>query len=205
MFLPLNKISRVSRLYRSPAYLAWNIDIREEVHLDLDRAVALAGLAASALHVEAEPARLVAANVGLVGLGEQLANVVEDSRVGSGVRTRGPSDRRLVDGDDLVELLHAFDALVEAGRHLRGIDPLHQRPQEDLVDQGRLSRARDACDAHELAERELDADVLEIVLLRTHDGDDVAVAGTTSTGHRDGALPERYWPVMESLFLSSCL
>ena len=102
---------------------------------------------------------------------------------------RGPPDRRLVDGDDLVELLHAVDALVETGWHLRGVDPLHQRAQQDLVDQGRLSGTGHARDTDELPERELDADVLQVVLLGTHNRDDVAVPRTTSTGYRDGAFP----------------
>src|SRR3546814_1550973 len=41
--------------------VARHVDVGEEVHLDLDHAVALAGLAASALDVEAEAARAVAA------------------------------------------------------------------------------------------------------------------------------------------------
>ena len=182
-------LERVPVVPLALAHLAGNIDIRKEVHLDLDRAVTLAGLTAPTLHIETEPTRLVTANVGLVGLGEQLADVVENSRVGGGVRTRGPPDRRLVDGDDLVELLHALDALVEAGRHLRGVDPLHQRAQQDLVDQGRLSGTGHARDTDELPERELDADVLQVVLLGTHNRDDVAVPRTTSTGYRDGAFP----------------
>ena len=44
----------------SVADLAWDVDIGKEVHLDLYNAVALAGLAASALHVEGEPPRAVA-------------------------------------------------------------------------------------------------------------------------------------------------
>jgi hypothetical protein len=39
------------------AGLAGDIDVGQEVHLDLDDAIALAGLAAPALDVEAEPPR----------------------------------------------------------------------------------------------------------------------------------------------------
>src|SRR5687768_11057485 len=42
------------------ADLAGDVDIREELHLDLDDPVAGAGFAASTLHVEGEPARAVA-------------------------------------------------------------------------------------------------------------------------------------------------
>src|SRR6202030_1374427 len=43
------------------ADVAGDVDVRQKVHLDLDDAVALAGLAAAALDVEREAARLVAA------------------------------------------------------------------------------------------------------------------------------------------------
>jgi hypothetical protein len=69
------------------------------VHLDLDLAIAAADLAAAALDVEAEPARLIAARPGLASLGEELADVVEDARVRRRVGARGAPDRRLVDVD----------------------------------------------------------------------------------------------------------
>ena len=43
------------------AHVAGDVDVRQKVHLDLDDAVALAGLAAAALDVEREAAGLVAA------------------------------------------------------------------------------------------------------------------------------------------------
>ena len=53
------------------ADVAGDEDVGQEVHLDLDQPVALAGLAAAALDVEAEPARPVAARLGLGQPGEQ--------------------------------------------------------------------------------------------------------------------------------------
>src|SRR6056297_961670 len=50
--------------------LAWHVYVREEVHFDLQRAVAAARLASAALDVEAEPPRLVAADLRLRGRGE---------------------------------------------------------------------------------------------------------------------------------------
>src|SRR5262245_41127132 len=43
------------------AGVASDVDVRQEVHLDLDQAVTLAGLATAALDVERETARLIAA------------------------------------------------------------------------------------------------------------------------------------------------
>ena len=65
--------------------------------------------------VEAEAAWLVAARLGFRQLGEQLANVVEDLDVRRRIRARRPADRRLIDRDQLVELVEPFDLLVLAG------------------------------------------------------------------------------------------
>ena len=58
------------------ADLAGNVDVRQEVHLDLEDAVALAGLAAAAPDVEAEPSRAVAPHFGVLRLGKDRADVV---------------------------------------------------------------------------------------------------------------------------------
>ena len=75
------------------ADVAGDVDVGQEVHLDLDQPVALAGFAAAALDVEAEATGLVPADFRLVGLREQLADLVEHARVGRRVRARSSSDR----------------------------------------------------------------------------------------------------------------
>ncbi len=67
---------------RPLALLTFDVDVREEVHLDLDEPVALAGLAPPALEVEREPARLVAPDLRLLRLGKDLADIIEDLGVG---------------------------------------------------------------------------------------------------------------------------
>ena len=59
-------VERVAVVARALAHLARHVHVGEEVHLDLDRAVARARLAAAALHVEREAARLVAAHLRLL-------------------------------------------------------------------------------------------------------------------------------------------
>src|SRR5437870_4000445 len=56
------------------ALFAGHVHVGQEVHLDLDLAVAATDLAAPALDVEAEPARLVAARPRLLSLREQVAD-----------------------------------------------------------------------------------------------------------------------------------
>jgi len=66
--------------------LARHIDVGQEVHLDLDLAVALADLATAALDVEGEAPRLVAAGARLGRPREQVADLVEQADVGRRVR-----------------------------------------------------------------------------------------------------------------------
>src|SRR3712207_9107116 len=98
-------LQRLAVVPLAVALLARHVDVREEVHLDLDLAVAPADLAAPALDVEREAPRLVAARPRLLRLREQVADHVEQPRVRGGVRPRRAADRRLVDLDDLVELV----------------------------------------------------------------------------------------------------
>ena len=58
-------VERVAVVAGALAHLARHVDVGQEVHLDLDRAVAGARLAAAALDVEAEPPGQVAADLGL--------------------------------------------------------------------------------------------------------------------------------------------
>ena len=78
------------------ANLAGDVDVRQEVHLDLQRAVAAAGFAAPALDVEAEAPGRVATHLRLGGFREELAHPVEDTGVRRRVGARGAPDRALV-------------------------------------------------------------------------------------------------------------
>jgi hypothetical protein len=60
--LPLH-LQRFAVVAFAVAFLARHIDVGQEVHLDLDQAVAAAGFAPAALYVEAEPPGLVAARL----------------------------------------------------------------------------------------------------------------------------------------------
>ena len=193
-------LERLAVVALAVALLAGDVDVGQEVHLDLDLAVAAADLAAAALDVEAEAAGLVAARPRLLGLGEELADVVEDAGVGGRVGARRAPDRRLVDVDDLVDLAEAVDSVVGAGPKLRLVQAVGDRVVQGLVDQGRLARAGDAGDAAEDAERDRDVDPLQVVFagaahaqgagrfapLRRHL--DPALAREVLAGERGGVL-----------------
>src|SRR5690606_30059850 len=193
-----DRVALVVALQRLPvgagagARLAGDVDVGQEVHLDLDGAVAGARLAAAALDVEAEPARLVAAHLGLGRGREQLADVVEHAggrgRVGPG----RAADRRLVDVDDLVGQVDAVDPGVAAGDRAGAVELVGQRVVEDVVDQRGLARPGHAGDGGVQYERELDVDALEVVLAGALDGDLPLLVALAAGGRdRDGPAPRQ--------------
>src|SRR4051794_5380543 len=187
-------VERVAVVAGALAHLTRYVHVGEEVHLDLDRAVALARLAAAALHVEREAPGQIAAHLRFLRAGEERADLVEDAGVRSRVRTRCATDRRLVDVDDLVECLGAFDLLVPAGNLTRAVDLLHQRGVKDVADERALPAAAHARDCDETAERDLDVDLLQVVLAGAAHGEPVVARFAPQRGYLDLALPRQVLP-----------
>ena len=185
--LPLEAhLERLAVVAPPLAGLARHVHVRQEMHLDLDLAVALAGLAAAALDVEAEPAGLVAAHLRVGRERVELPDVGEEVGVGRRIRPRRPADRALVDLDHLVEHLDPLDALVLARLDPNPLEPVRERLVDDLVHERRLAGARDARDRDEAPDGELDVDVLEVVLCGAAHGEVAAILGPPLR-HRDRA------------------
>ena len=198
-------VERLAVVAAALALLAGHEDVGQEVHLDGDDAVALAGLAAPALDVEREAAGPVAAGLGLGHHGEQIADEREEPGVGGRIRARRAADRRLIDLDDLVDLVHALDHLVRAGLVGGPVDLLGQRLVEDVVDERALARPAHAGDGDEQAERNPHVDVLEVVGAGAPD-DDLGLAGRAARGRRldRRACRSGYCPVSEAAASMSC-
>src|SRR5262249_42730594 len=146
---------------------------------------ALAGLAAAALDVEGEAAGLVAARLGFGQAGVPFADRGEGAGVGRGVGARGTADRRLVDVDDLVDMLEALDAVVGGRTFARAVQLAGERAVERVDQKPRLAAAGDAGDAGEQAERNLGRDILEIIAARIHHLDGAAMVRRPPLRHRD--------------------
>ena len=173
------------------AHLAGHVDVGQEVHLDLQRAVALARLAPAALDVEAEAARLVAAHLRLLRIGEQVPDLVEHARVRRRIRPRRAADRRLVDLHQLVQLIQALHAGM-APRHLAGaVELVRHHLGQDLVDQRRLARTGHAGHAGQQPQRKVDVDVLQVVLPGTADGDQPVEVDRAALLRREDLPPAR--------------
>ena len=75
------------------ADLARHIDIREEMHLDLQDSIAGACLTPSAFYIKAETALLVTTRLCIRSRRKQITDLIEHTGVGRRIRTRRPSNR----------------------------------------------------------------------------------------------------------------
>ena len=80
--------------------------------------------------------------------------------------------------------------VVRARLDARPVEPVRERLVDDLVHERRLAGAGDAGDADELADRELDVDLLQVVLRRAAHDERAAVL-VAPLGHGDRALARR--------------
>ena len=87
-------------------HLTWHIDIREKMHLDLQNSVTVAGFTSAAFHIKAESAFLVSPGLRICCSCEQVSDHVKDTGVGCRVRPRCTTDRRLINVNNLIQLLH---------------------------------------------------------------------------------------------------
>src|SRR3546814_17632783 len=88
-------LERLAIVARALADIALDVDVGEEVHLDLDQAVAGARFAAAALDVEREAAGLVAARLAFGPPRVPIAALGDGGGLGRRVRGRGAAGRRL--------------------------------------------------------------------------------------------------------------
>ena len=142
-------------------------DISQEIHFQFVGSVSFTRLAASAFDVEAKASRCVTALLGLGELRVEFANLVKQFDVGSRIRTRRTSDRRLINGDHFVEVFDAVEAVVIARIADAAIEFLPQGLNQNLVDERTLPAARDTRYANKFPQRDLDVDIFEIVVSGT--------------------------------------
>src|SRR5467141_461980 len=168
----------------APAHFAHHVNIRQKIHFDAAKAVALAGFAAAALDVKAEAAGAVAAFARFRKHGKEIADGREDAGVGGGIRARRAADWGLIDFDDFVDVLGADNFAVRGGRFGGAIQFLRERAIKNVVDERGFAGAGDAGDDGEQAERQRDVYFFEVVRARAKNLDGFAVGATAF--FRDG-------------------
>src|SRR5690606_15083735 len=89
--------------------LTFDVDVREEIHLQLYDPGALTRLAPSSLHVEGKTAGLITPDLGLRQKRKKIADVAEKTRVGRRIRPGRTADRALIDVDHLIDVFESLD------------------------------------------------------------------------------------------------
>ena len=158
-------------------YLAEDINIRKEVHFNAALTVTLTGFASATLDVEGEAAWFVAALARLGKHGKEVADGGEDAGVGGGIGAGGASNGRLIDLDDLVELVDTDDGAVLAGLLAGAVELLGEGAVKDVVHKRRLAGAGDTGNDGHYAEGKVGGNVLEVVGVGVFDGDPIAGEG----------------------------
>src|SRR5580704_7838834 len=130
------------------------------MHFDAPLAVALASLAPTTLHVEAESPGLIPALAGFRQHGIELANRGKHAGVRGGVRTRRPPDGRLIDLHNLVNVLDAEDLAMCAGFLHRTVEFGGKRAVENIIYKRGFPRAGNTGDHGEQPEGNYGVNVL---------------------------------------------
>ena len=162
-------LQRLPVIALSMADLAGNIYIGQEVHLNLDDAVAAARLTAAALHVEAEPPLCESSRPCIRRSREKIPDHIEHTRIGGRIGPRRPADRRLIDIDHLVELFDAVYAITFSGNDLRMVQLPRERLVEHLIHQRALAGTGDSRDHGHDAQRKGNINMLQVVHRRAAD------------------------------------
>ena len=123
------------------------------MHLDFEQTVTRARLASTALDVKRESSGAVAAHFCILRRGEQVTDIVEHAGIGCRVGTRRTSDGRLVDIDDLIQILHALNGVERTRSGLGTVQISGQLLVQNLVDERRLARTGHTGHTGECTER----------------------------------------------------
>ena len=143
---------------------AAQIDVAQELHLDVLETRATASGASAIAIVETELGRGVAALARERCVGKNLADCIPCANIAGRIRARRLADRRLVHKYHVAELLGAQQLLMQPRRVGGFAKVAQQRRRQHVLDQGRFAGTADTGDANQTLQRELDADVLQIVL-----------------------------------------
>ena len=145
------------------AFLTVHIHVRQEVHFDLQSAVAMACFAPATLDIEREPPRTVSTDLRFRGFGEQRADLIPYSGIGGRIGTRSASDRILVNVDHFVALAHTFHTGMLAGHDARTVEFVGKHRVQNLIDQSGFTGTRNTRHASEYSQWEVDRQILQIV------------------------------------------
>ena len=105
---------------------AWNINIRQEIHLNRDGSISRAVLAAPTFYVKGEATLLVATDFGFASFSKEGTDFVEDTCVGSWIRARGSTNRRLINMYNFIEMINSGNCAMATRNDTRAIEFIRQ-------------------------------------------------------------------------------
>ena len=153
VFAFVSDLERFAIVTLSVADFAFDINVRQKMHLDFDQPAAFAIFAASAFDIETEPPGIVSADARRRQLREKFANGSERAGVGDRIRARRSSDRALIDHDRLVEMVEAAERAKRSRFFFRVVKMTKERAPQNVIDQRRFAAAGNAGHAGQAAER----------------------------------------------------
>src|SRR5208283_3067936 len=86
--------------------------IGQKIHFYLSHTVPFAALASPPCHIEAKSSRFISPDFRLGELCEEVADHREHAGICCGVRTRRPSDWRLIDVDNFIDFTDAMERCI---------------------------------------------------------------------------------------------
>ena len=149
---------------------AGDVHVREKLHLDFFKALAFARLAASALNVEREGTRRIAPDPRQFGLRQEPPHRVKRLGIGEQVGARSSANGRLIDKNNVGQLVAAQNSTACARDADRLPALLFEAAIQHVFHQRRFARAGHASHAHQAAERNGDIDIPKIMCTRALDG-----------------------------------
>ena len=144
VFALIFHFKRFSVIPLSVAHVAGDVNIRQEVHFDLYYAVAAAIFAPAARNVERKSARRISPCLRVGSRGKQFPYRGENARVRRGIAARSATDRRLIDIDDFIKVIDAYDFVVLPFRKVAFVQFVINRGINNFVDKAAFPAARNA-------------------------------------------------------------
>ena len=145
------------------AFLAVHVHVRQEVHFNFQRAVAVACFAPSAFDIERKTPWAISAYLSFRSFSEQRADLVPYSGIGGWVGTRGTSNRVLIDVDHFVTLVHTFHPGMFAGNNACAVKVVGKYWIQNLIDQSGFAGTGNTRHAGEDSQWEINRQILQIV------------------------------------------
>ena len=155
------------------------------MHLNLDNTITRAGFTTATLDIERETPLLITSNLGLIGLGKQITNIVKDTCVSRWIRTGCTTNWTLVNINQTLDMFDASHRFVFTRFLTISIKLLGNLFLENSINQSRFSRTRNTSDCNQLSKWKLDRYILKVIFTSTFNLDKTTITYTTFQRNRN--------------------